>query len=100
RPPRSTLFPYTTLFRSPAYRAMEDSKGGVLLGEVRPGGPAALAGIRGGDRIVEMAGTKIENLYDMTFALQDHKPGETLDVVVIRKDARVTLRATLGTRNP
>jgi len=36
----------------------------------------------------------------MTYALQDHKPGETIDVVVIRKDERVTLRATLGTRNP
>jgi Tol biopolymer transport system component len=82
----------------PDYRAMEDAKGGVLLGDVRPGGPADLAGIRGGDRIVEMAGTKIENLYDMTFALQDHKPGETIDVVVVRDGSRVTLRATLGER--
>jgi Tol biopolymer transport system component/Zn-dependent M28 family amino/carboxypeptidase len=82
----------------PDYRAMEDAKGGVLLGDVRPGGPAARAGIRGGDRIVEMAGTKIENLYDMTFALQDHRPGETIDVVVVRDGSRVTLRATLGER--
>jgi Tol biopolymer transport system component len=83
----------------PDYRAMEDSKGGVLLGDVRPGGPADRAGIRGGDRIVEMAGTRIENLYDMTFALQDNKPGETIDVVVLREGARVTLRATLGSRS-
>ena len=83
----------------PDYRAMEDSTGGVLLGDVRPGGPAARAGIRGGDRIVEMAGTRIENLYDMTFALQDHKPGETIDVVVLRDGSRVTLRATLGSRS-
>ncbi|MEO8348138.1 MAG: M20/M25/M40 family metallo-hydrolase, partial [Acidobacteriota bacterium] len=82
----------------PDYRAMEDSKGGVLLGDVRPGGPADRAGIRGGDRIVDMAGTRIENLYDMTFALQDHKPGETVDVVVMRDGKRVSLKATLGTR--
>ncbi len=82
----------------PDYRAMEDSSGGVLLGDVRPGGPADRAGIRGGDRIVQMAGTRIENLYDMTFALQDHKPGETIDVVVLRNGERVTLRATLGER--
>jgi Tol biopolymer transport system component len=82
----------------PDYRAMEDSKGGVLLGDVRPGGPADRAGIRGGDRIVEIAGTKIENLYDMTFALQDNRPGETVDVVVLRNGERVTLRATLGER--
>src|SRR5256885_5250758 len=57
RPPRSTLFPYTTLFRS-------------------AGGPAEKAGIKGGDRIVDIGGTRIENLYDMTYALQDHKPGD------------------------
>src|SRR5205085_4901166 len=31
-------------------------------------------------------------------ALQDHKPGETIDVVVIRNDKPLKLRATLGTR--
>ncbi len=82
----------------PDFSAMESAGGGVLLADVRPGGPADKAGIKGGDRIVEMAGTRIENLYDMTYALQDHKPGETIDVVVIRKEERLTLHATLGTR--
>src|SRR5712692_3488356 len=82
----------------PDYRAMESTTGGVLLTDVRAGGPADLAGIRGGDRIIQMAGTRIENLYDMTFALQDHKPGETIDVVVIRNNEQRKLRATLGTR--
>jgi Tol biopolymer transport system component len=82
----------------PDYRAMDAATGGVLLADVRAGGPADKAGIKGGDRIVEMAGTRIENLYDMTYALQDHKPGETIDVIVIRNDARTKLRATLGTR--
>ncbi|HEV8375408.1 MAG TPA: M28 family peptidase [Candidatus Polarisedimenticolia bacterium] len=82
----------------PDYRAMEVTSGGVLLSDVRKGGPADLAGIRGGDRIVEMAGTRIENLYDMTFALQDHKPGETIVVMVVRAEKRVALRATLGDR--
>src|SRR5438270_7344692 len=78
----------------PDYRAMDATSNGVLLADVRKGGPADLAGIKGGDRIVEMAGTHIENLYDMTYALQDHKPGSTIGVVVIRKDQRTTLRAT------
>ncbi len=82
----------------PDYSAMESSEGGVLLADVRPGGPADHAGIRGKDRIVGMAGTRIENLYDMTYALQDHKPGETIEVVVIREGERSTLRATLGQR--
>jgi len=82
----------------PDYRAMEAEEGGVLLADVRAGGPAARAGIRGGDRIVEMAGTRIENLHDMTYALQDHKPEDTIDVVVLRAAERFTLRATLGDR--
>ncbi|MCI0567764.1 MAG: M28 family peptidase [Acidobacteria bacterium] len=82
----------------PDYRAMESTEGGVLLADVRAGGPADRAGIRGGDRIVSMGGTRIENLYDMTFALQDNRPGETIDVTVIRGEGRLTLRATLGDR--
>jgi Tol biopolymer transport system component len=82
----------------PDFTAMEATGGGVKLADVRAGGPADKAGIKGGDVIVEMAGTRIENLYDMTYALQDHKPGETIDVVVLRNSQRVTLRATLGTR--
>ncbi len=82
----------------PDYRAMDATTGGVLLADVRAGGPADLAGIRSGDRIVKMAGTRIENLYDMTFALQDHKPGETIDVVIVRGGEQKKLRATLGTR--
>jgi len=83
----------------PDYRAMESTEGGVLLADVRAGGPADRAGIRGGDRIVQMAGTRIENLYDMTYALQDHRPGETIEVEVVRSGESVRLRATLGDRN-
>jgi Tol biopolymer transport system component len=83
----------------PDYSAMDATSGGVLLSDVRPGAPAEKAGIRGGDRIVEIGGTRIENLYDMTYALQDHKPADTVDVVVLRKGERMTLRATLGSRS-
>jgi Tol biopolymer transport system component len=82
----------------PDYRAMGETSGGVLLSDVRPGSPAERAGIKGGDRIIEIAGTKISNLYDMTFALQDHRPGETVDVIVQRGGANVTLKATLSER--
>ncbi len=82
----------------PDYRAMEGAEGGVLLADVRPGGPADRAGIRGGDRVVSIAGTGIENLHDMSYALQDHRPGETVEVIVIRDGASLPLRATLGER--
>jgi hypothetical protein len=82
----------------PDFRAMESTEGGVLLSDVRPGGPAEVAGIRGGDRVLQIAGTTIANLYDMTYALQDHKPGETVEVVVLRDEKKVKLLAILGDR--
>jgi Tol biopolymer transport system component len=82
----------------PDYSAMEAAGGGVKISDVRAGGPADKAGLAGGDTIVEMGGIRVENLYDMTYALQDHKPGDTIDVVVLRNEERLTLRATLGSR--
>ena len=82
----------------PDFSAMDAQGGGVKLADVRAGSPADKAGIKAGDVLVGMAGTRIENLYDMTYALQDHKPGETVDVIVLRGGERITLRATLGSR--
>ncbi|MBV8543579.1 MAG: M28 family peptidase [Acidobacteria bacterium] len=82
----------------PDYSAMSETTGGVLLADVRPGSPADKAGIRGKDRIVSIGGTRIENLYDMSYALQDHKPGDTVDIIVIRNGEKKSLRATLTTR--
>ncbi|MEM6929932.1 MAG: PDZ domain-containing protein, partial [Myxococcota bacterium] len=84
----------------PDMSAMTLSEGGegVLLSDVRSEGPADRAGMRGGDVIVEMAGVEIQNLYDMTFVLRDHRPGQTIDIAVLRDGERVELKATLGSR--
>lgn len=82
----------------PDFKAMESANGGVLLADVRAGGPAEVAGIKGGDLVVSIAGTRIENLYDMTYALQDHRPGQTVEVSVVRGGETVTFRVTLGDR--
>ncbi len=82
----------------PDFKAMESAGGGVLLADVRAGGPAERAGIRGGDRVVSIAGTRIENLYDMSYALQDHRPGQTVEVTVTRGEETITFRAVLGDR--
>ncbi|MFQ5415429.1 MAG: M28 family peptidase [Myxococcota bacterium] len=82
----------------PDYSTMGAREGGVLLAGVRGGGPAGRAGLRGGDTIVEMAGIQIHNLYDMTFVLREHRPGETISVTVTRDGERVAKRVTLGRR--
>ncbi|HEY5657479.1 MAG TPA: M28 family peptidase [Myxococcota bacterium] len=84
----------------PDYTAMgPDVKGGVLLGGVRKGGPAEAAGLRAGDKIVEMDGKVIDNLYDMTFVLRDHHPGDVIRVVLERDAARLEFAVALGSRD-
>ncbi|HQW80231.1 MAG TPA: M20/M25/M40 family metallo-hydrolase [Pseudomonadota bacterium] len=82
----------------PDYSAMEATSGGVKLSDVRPNSPAENGGLRKGDIIVGMAGITINNLYDMTFVLREHKPGDTIDVIVKRAGAELKLRATLSQR--
>ncbi len=82
----------------PDFSEMMGGTGGVLLSGVRKDGPADRAGLRAGDRIVKMAGVEIRNLYDMTFVLRDHRPGEVIEIGLLRADARVEVTATLGRR--
>ncbi len=62
---------------------------GVKLSGVMKGGPAAKAGLQGGDVIVELAGKKIENIYDYTYALDALKVGKPAKIVVQRKGKRI-----------
>jgi hypothetical protein len=72
-----------------------DDKEGVLLEDVSPDGPAAKAGLKGGDRIVEIAGQQVRNLTGLTVIMQQQQPGSTIDVVVMRGEKKITLKVTL-----
>ena len=71
---------------------------GVLLSGVRAGSPAETAGVRAGDLIVRFGGTEVRNLEDYTFALRKRKPGDVVEIVVVREGQQVTLSATLEKR--
>jgi aminopeptidase YwaD len=71
---------------------------GLRLTGVREGSPAADAGIRGGDIVVEFAGREVGDIYTYTYALQDHEPGDAVEIVVLRDGERLTLTAVLGDR--
>ncbi|MEZ5932523.1 MAG: M28 family peptidase [Alphaproteobacteria bacterium] len=72
---------------------------GALINGVTEGGPAAEAGLRGGDLIVEIAGTKIANIYDYSHALDGLKVGEPIDLVIMRAGERKTLKLTPSSRD-
>jgi S1-C subfamily serine protease len=71
---------------------------GVLLSGVSPGSPAEAAGIRAGDVVVKLGEHDVADLQGMTDALRVHRPGDTVDVVVLRAGEPVTFRLTLGSR--
>lgn len=72
---------------------------GVLLSGARKGGPADEAGVKAGDVIVELAGKKIENIYDYTHAISALKVGQPVKMIVERSGERVTLDLTPGSRD-
>lgn len=72
--------------------------GGVRFSDVRDGSPAGKAGFKAGDVLVEFDGKKIDNLYDFTYALRAHKPGDKVTVTVLRGNERVTRDVTLEVR--
>jgi S1-C subfamily serine protease len=71
---------------------------GVKLGGVASGAPAAEAGLKPGDVIVELAGRNVENIYDYTYALNALKVGQPVQVVVQRGGERLALTITPGAR--
>jgi Zn-dependent M28 family amino/carboxypeptidase len=75
---------------------MASSPGGVRLTGVREGGPAALAGIQGGDIIIRIGDYEIANLNDMQNALTSYKGGDVVTVVVRRDEEQVSFTVTLG----
>jgi hypothetical protein len=71
---------------------------GVRFADVREGSPAAKAGLRGGDILIAFDGKDISNLYDFTYALRDHKPGDLVPVKVLRGDQTIEAKVLLTER--
>ncbi|MEM8677828.1 MAG: M28 family peptidase [Planctomycetota bacterium] len=72
---------------------------GVKLSGVSKTGPAAKAGVLGGDVIVELAGKKIDNIYDYTYAIQALKIGTPVTIAVMRDGERQELQVTPESRD-
>lgn len=74
------------------------TSGGVKFADVREGSPAARAGLRAGDVLVEFDGKPIDNLYDFTYALRSRKPGDEVVVKVKRGAETITAQVRLEQR--
>jgi len=71
---------------------------GAVVTQVSSGTPAATAGVRKNDVIVQLDNTPITAASDLQTAIRSHQPGQTVSVVVVRGSQRLTLSARLSTR--
>jgi S1-C subfamily serine protease len=76
----------------------EEGVKGVKLSGVAEKGPAAEAGVKAGDVVIELAGKKIENIYDYTYAIEALKIGVKTKIVVQRGDKRIEIEVTPKSR--
>ena len=61
-----------------------------------PDGPAAKAGLKGGDRIIKVGTIEIRDINDLMFVLQTAKPGTETTVTFVRDGKQQSLKATFG----
>ncbi|HEX2133895.1 MAG TPA: trypsin-like peptidase domain-containing protein [Actinophytocola sp.] len=71
---------------------------GALVLDVDQNGPAADAGVRQGDVVVEFADQEIRSVEDLLSALRGTEPDQSVTAVVARGDTREDLTVTIGAR--
>jgi S1-C subfamily serine protease len=71
---------------------------GAVVSEVASGSGADKAGLKNGDVVVEVDGSKVTEVEDVASEVRKHSPGDQIDVVVVRDGERQTLKVTLGER--
>ena len=69
-----------------------DDKEGLLISSVVPEGPAAKAGLKDGDRIVEVAGKPVKNIQVYMVLMRDQKRDQPIEVTVLRGGKKINLK--------
>jgi diguanylate cyclase (GGDEF)-like protein len=80
--------------------SLTDTKNGIVLGNVVPGFPAANAGMRAGDRLLEVAGRPIRTEGDYDRAALDYEAGRAITMAIDRDGRRLELDVRPGVPPP
>jgi hypothetical protein len=72
--------------------------GGIVVARVFDGTSAADAGLKEGDRITVWNGEKVETVEDWMPLLGSHKPGDEIEITVVRDGEDIVLPMTLKAR--
>jgi SAM-dependent methyltransferase len=73
-------------------------QGGVAVDRVYPGTAAAEHGLKSGDLIIKIDGESTSNLARLQDAIGSHRPGDSVDLDLVRAGERRTLQVQLGHR--
>jgi S1-C subfamily serine protease len=76
-----------------------DPEPGIVIVSVVSDGPAAEAGVVRGDILLRAAGEAVDNVAELMHVLQEHEPGDEVELVVLHGDDERTLTAVLGDRD-
>jgi serine protease Do len=71
---------------------------GAAVTDVSPGGPGEKAGLKTGDVITAINGAKVQDSNELTLAVTQHAPGETVTLDVVRNGQSQKVTVTLGQR--
>jgi putative serine protease PepD len=79
---------------------LDSSASGARVAQVLPGMPAAAAGLRSGDVITSVAGTKVTSAQELQNAIASKRPGDTISVTYSRTGQSHTAQVKLANRPP
>ncbi len=80
---------------------VSSTQGALVKGDsqnfaVEPGSPADKAGLREGDVITQLDGKTINDSYPLAGAIGEHKPGDTVQLTIVRDGKTMTVAVVLG----
>ncbi|MBA2544983.1 MAG: M20/M25/M40 family metallo-hydrolase [Deltaproteobacteria bacterium] len=80
----------------PGYGADPNAPKGMTISDVVPDGPAAKAGLKAGDRIIQLGTAEIASVADLMIVLEQAKPGTEVKVTFVRDNKIMQVTATYG----
>ena len=69
---------------------------GALVGDVVPNGPAAKAGLKDGDVVLQFNGKPVRDSRQLQLTVAETKPGSRVPIEVLRDGSTKTVEATIG----
>jgi len=80
----------------PGYANDPNAPKGMTISDVVPDGPAAKAGLKAGDRIIQLGTAEISSVADLMIVLEQAKPGTEVKVTFVRDNKIQQVTATYG----